>query len=171
MIDDTSVEYIRENMARMVVEQQSRGLLSPAGAELLNRLIHADQAVEGDGLEVGSLQMPQHGGVSLKRLFVMRGEPDQYILYVPEQPQSPGDRIFYENYDWKRTGFVLAEFLGRPGGLDYMMNQVPEDQVDRVAGYFEEVSRMPSSWSASAILFAPAQGQTYLHQIQSIVRR
>ncbi|MFS2156347.1 dermonecrotic toxin domain-containing protein [Pseudomonas sp. Pseusp122] len=170
MIDEKTVDYIRDNMARMVADQQSRGLLSQAGAALINQVIYAEQASDEDGLEVGCIQMPQHGGISLKRLFVIHGASGQYILYVPEQPQSPGDRIFYENHDWKRTGFVLGEFLGRPGGLDYMMNLVPEDNADQVAGYFEEVSRLPSSWSESALLFAPVQGQTYLHKIQSIVR-
>lgn len=171
MIDETSVGYIRDNMARMVADQQSRGLLSQDGAELIHQVIYAEQASDEDGVEVGCIHMPQHGGASLKRLFVIRGASGQYILYVPEQPQSPGDRVFYENYDWKRTGYVLGEFLGKPGGLDYMINLVPQDKADRVASYFEEVSRLPSSWSETSIMFMPVQGQTYLHKIQSVVRR
>lgn len=171
MIDETSVDYIRENMARMVANQQSRGLLSQAGADLIHRVISAEYASDDDGIQVGKIHMPIHGGASLKRLFVIRRAPDQHILYVPEQPRSPGDRIFYENHDWKRTGYVLAEFLGKPGGLEYMLDLLPEDKHSSALEYFEEVSRLPSSWSATALMFMPVPGETYLHQIQAIVSR
>jgi hypothetical protein len=171
MIDEKQVDYIRDDLNKMVANQLSRGLLSQAGADLIGRVINAEAASDEDGIKVGRIGMPVHGGAHLKRLFVIRGEDGQHILYVPEQPKSPGDRLFYENYDLRRTGHVLVGFMGKPGGLDYMLDLVPEDKLPFVKNYFEEVSRLPSQWSETSIIIMPVPGKTYLHQIQKIVNR
>lgn len=171
MIDSTYVDYIRDDLNRMATDQLSKGLLSPEGADLIHHVVNAPTASDDDGITIGRFVMPLHGGVNLIRLFVIRGPEGQYILYVPEQPAAPTDRIFHENHDWTRTGFVLGEFLGKPGGLEYMMNLVQEDQRQHVADYFEEITRLPSSWIKEALVFQPVTGETYLHQIQAIVNR
>jgi|GEM_PF-2448625 len=171
MIDEKQVDYIRDDLNTMVANQLSHGLLTQAGADLIGRVINAEVASDEDGIKVGMIGMPVHGGAHLKRLFVIRGEDGQHILYVPEQPKSPGDRIFYENHDLRRTGHVLVEFLGKPGGLDYMLDLVPKDKLTFVENYFEEVARLPSRWSDTSIIIMPVAGESYLHQIQKIVNR
>ncbi|MCD5992323.1 hypothetical protein KDX38_01685 [Pseudomonas sp. CDFA 602] len=171
MTDFTSIEYVHEYLNNASADQLSKGLLSQEGADLIQHVISAPVASEEDGITIGRFVMPLHGGTTLMRLFVIRGPAGQHILYVPEQPASPGDRIFHENHDWTRTCYVLGEFLGKPGGLEYMLDLVTEDQKHHVADYFEELTRLPSSWSENAFVLLPASGETYLHQIQAIVNR
>ncbi|CAM3252430.1 hypothetical protein BZK31_28065 [Pseudomonas floridensis] len=171
MTDSTDVDYIRDDLNKMVADQVSRGLLSEDGANLIQRVINAPEASDDDGISIGQFVMPHHKGITLSRLFVIRGPVGQYILYVPEQPAAPTDRIFHENHDWTRTGYVLGGFLGKPGGLEYLLDLVNEDQRELVADYFEEITRLPSSWNQDALAFQPVSGETYLHQIQTIVKR
>ncbi|MCF8977673.1 MULTISPECIES: dermonecrotic toxin domain-containing protein [Pseudomonas syringae group] len=171
MTDSKNVDYIRDDLNSLSADQLSKGLLSPEGADLIQRVINAPVASDEDGITIGRFVMPLHGGATLIRLFVIRGPEGQYILYVPEQPAAPTDRIFHENHDWTRTGYVLGEFLGKPGGLEYMLDLVPEDQRGQVADYFEEISRLPSAWNKDALVLQPVAGETYLHQIQAIVNR
>ena len=171
MTDFNDVDYIRNDLNKMAADQLSRGLLSPEGADLIQHVINATAASDDDGITVGRFVMPLHGGVNLIRLFVIRGPEGQHILYVPEQPKAPTDRIFHENFDWHRTCMVLGEFLGKPDGLDYMLDLVNDVQREYVADYFEEISRLPSSWSSNAFVLQPVAGETYLHQIQAIVNR
>jgi len=171
MIDSKDVGYIRNDLNKMAEEQLSKGLLSSEGANLIQQVIDAPVASDDDGITIGRFVMPLHGGVTLIRLFLIRGPEGQHILYVPAQPKAPTDRIFHENHDLRRTGNVLAEFLGKPGGLEYMLDLVDEDQRGNVAEYFEEVSRLPSSWTSDGLAFQTVAGETYLHQIQTIVNR
>lgn len=171
MTDFTYVEYVHEYLNKASADQLSKGLLSQEGVDLIQQVISAPVASDDDNITVGRFVMPMHGGTALNRLFVIRGPLDQHILYVPEQPASPGDRIFYESHDWTRTCYVLGEFLGKPGGLEYMLDLVTEDQKQYVADYFEEITRLPSSWKESAFVLHPASGESYLHQIQAIVNR
>ncbi|QHF01375.1 MULTISPECIES: DUF6543 domain-containing protein [Pseudomonas syringae group] len=171
MTDSTYVEYIRDDLKKMAADQLSKGLLSEEGADLIHQVVDAPEASDDDGITIGQFLMPRHGGVNLSRLFVIRGPSGQHILYVPEQPAAPTNRIFHENYDWARTAGILVQFLGKPGGLEYMLDLVREDQRHHVADYFEELTRLPSSWRDEAMMFQPVSGETYLHQIQAIVRR
>ncbi len=171
MIDFKEVDYIRNDLNKMAADQLSKGLLSPEGVDLIQQVINAPVASDDDGITIGRFVMPHHGGVTLKRLFIIRGPEGQHILYVPEQPAAPTDRLFHENHDFRRTGLVLAEMLGKDGGLEYILDLVEEDQRDNVAGYFEEITRLPSSWNSDALALQTVAGETYLHQIQTIVNR
>ncbi|MEE4374021.1 DUF6543 domain-containing protein [Pseudomonas alliivorans] len=171
MIDPNYVDYIRDDLKKMVADQLSKGLLSEEGAGLIHHVVDAPAASDDDGITIGQFLMPQHGGINLSRLFVIRGPSGQHILYAPEQPAAPTNRIFHENHDWVRTANILVQFLGKPGGLEYMLDLVQEDQRHHVADYFEEITRLPSSWIPEAMMLQPVSGETYLHQIQAIVRR
>jgi hypothetical protein len=78
MIDNKSVDYIRNDLKSMAASQLSRGLISDAGAELINRV--ADASTTDDSISVGEIRLPQHGGINLKRLFVVTGPGGQHIL-------------------------------------------------------------------------------------------
>lgn len=173
MTDIKDVDYIRNDLNRMAANQVSLGLLTGDGAKLIRQVADATETSDNDGISVGQIHLPLHDGVKLKRLFVITGPKGEHILYVPEQPKSPDDsnKIFYENHDLRRTGFVLGEFLGKSGGLAYMLDLIPEGEGNSARAYFEEVSRLPSQWKEHAITLAPVSGATYAHQIQTIVNR
>lgn len=170
MINPTDVDYIRTQLAEMAVSELASGKLSEAGANLIRQVAEAENVSDDDGLTVSRFVMPLHGGVSLKRLFVITGPGGEHILYVPTQPASPGDRIFYENHDLYRTSAQLVEFLGKPGGLDYMVDLLQGD-TSAAAAYFEELSRLPSKFTRTAFTLGQVPGETYAHQIQVIVNR
>jgi hypothetical protein len=52
-----------------------------------------------------------------------------------------------------------------------MLDLIPEGEGDAARAYFEELSRLPSAWNERAITLAPVSGETYVHQIQTIVNR
>jgi len=171
MIDPTDVDYIRTQLTDMANSELASGKLSEAGADLIRQVAQAPNASDDDGLAVSRFVMPQHGGVALKRLFVITGPGGQHILYVPTQPASPGDRIFYENHDLHRTSAKLVEFLGKPDGLQYMVDLLPNDNSESAAAYFEELSRLPSQFTQGAFALGQVSGDSYAHQIQVIVNR
>lgn len=171
MIDATDVSYISTQLKQMADSELSSGRLSESGADLIRQIADAPTTSDDDGLGVARIILPLHGGVRLIRLFVMTGPNGEHILYVPTEPQSPGDRIFHENYDLDRTGAQLVEFLGKPDGLKYMIDLLPEGQAASAEAYFEEVSRLPTSWMRGSIALSTVPGETYAHQIQVIVNR
>ena len=171
MIDPTNVDYIRTQLTDMAKSELASGKLSEAGANLIRQVAEASNVSDDDGLAVARFVMPQHGGAALKRLFVITGPGGEHILYVPTQPASPGDRIFYENHDLYRTSAQLVEFLGKPGGLDYMVDLLPDDNSEAAAAYFEKLSRLPSQFTQGAFTLGQVPGESYAHQIQVIVNR
>lgn len=170
MVDKTDVTYIIEQMKDMTEAELSRGHISDRGAALIRQIVEAPTTSNEDGLGIARFTMPLHGGVNLIRLFVMTGPSGEHILYVPTQPNPPGDRTFYETNSLKRVKEQLVEFLGKEGGLNYMKDLVPEDATSARA-YFEELSRLPSSWTDNSIILTGVSGDTYAHQIQKIVNR
>lgn len=137
---------------------------------MIRQIVEAPTTSNEDGLAIARFTMPLHGGVNLIRLFVMTGPGGEHILYVPVQPDPPEDRIFYETNSLKRVKEQLVEFLGKPGGLNYMQDLVPEDATSAKV-YFEELSRLPSAWTDGSIILSGVSGETYAHQIQKIVNR
>ncbi len=50
MTDSKYVDYIRDDLNRMSADQLSKGLLSPEGADLIQRVINAPVASDEDGI-------------------------------------------------------------------------------------------------------------------------
>ncbi|MGT0193867.1 dermonecrotic toxin domain-containing protein [Burkholderia pyrrocinia] len=171
-LSSAQIDHQDAKLQEAALAAKLKGQISDPAYEMIQQVREQDtnnpSATTTEGLSI-SLPVGQRAMVKGAMLFRRGGEngqPERLVLFAPGAEDK---QTVYEFQNRQELSQKVAEWLKDDTGRRYLKNQLDPAHHKVAEQFFDEVSRLPSSWKADQVSTNRLSGETYLTKLGMLV--